>query len=139
MLPRMQLSLELCKMYRTKIAASRNKQMLLEQMDMDTIKDALCGTGGNSKSLSTVAMETIRSSIRNRPKPQDTFYSLDAFIEEELLLARENERMENETNRSNRFMAPARNHRTSIAKLKVSSSMDDIRGKSVKKVVIKKR
>ena len=46
MLPRMCLSHYICNMFALKVAAARHKELLLQTMDLEAIKQALRGGGG---------------------------------------------------------------------------------------------
>lgn len=92
MLPRMKLTRFVYGNYRLKVSAARNKESLLERMSIDDIKNALCGTSVRDTSLSESTMQTIRYSIKSRPRTIQFDGSLDELVEQEVYKHRERER-----------------------------------------------
>jgi hypothetical protein len=85
MLPRLQLSVTVCNNFYIKIAAARQKENLLERMDVDQFRTALLG-GTNSKSgaLSQSDMDLIAMSLEFGEERHKYKYSLEDLVEEEL-------------------------------------------------------
>lgn len=91
LLSRLQLSQFVVGNYRLKIAAARHKESLLELMDMEKVKHALCGTGEKNIGLPTHDLESIQNSLRNRKPPAPDENTLDKLVEAEV--ARERVRL----------------------------------------------
>jgi hypothetical protein len=67
-----------------KVLASRHKESLLEQMDMETIKVALIGEATH-ETLSSTDMEVIRASIQKEKPQVSTSLSLDEMVDLETI------------------------------------------------------
>lgn len=89
MLPRMCLSVYICSMFALKIAASRHKELLMQTMDLDAIREALRGGGGKLAELSDVGMDMIRFSLANKKPNYSDPLALDKLVEAEVKRMRE--------------------------------------------------
>lgn len=85
MLPRLQLSTTVCNNFYLKIAAARQKENLLERMDLEQFRTALMGGGSNkSGALSQSDMDMIAMSLEFGEGRSKHVYSLEDLVEDEL-------------------------------------------------------
>jgi hypothetical protein len=93
LLPRVALSLFVCRNFKLKLAAARHKETLLERMDMDAIKRALSGGDAKVSELSEVSMEIIRSTLAAKKTGGDDVFTLDKLIAIEMAKAKEKKKL----------------------------------------------
>ena len=84
LMSRMELSDYVFDNIKIKVLASRHKESLLEQMDMETIKIALIGEATH-EALSSTDMEVIRASIQKDKPLLSTSLSLDEMVDLETI------------------------------------------------------
>jgi len=93
LLPRVQLSVFVCRNFKLKLAAARHKATLLERMDMEEIKRALSGGDAKVSELSDVSMEIIRSTLAVKKVGGSGAFTLDKLIATEMAKAREKKKL----------------------------------------------
>jgi len=92
LLPRVQLSVFVCRNFKLKLSAARHKETLLERMDMDEIKRALSGGDAKVSELSDVSMEIIRSTLAGKKAGGPNVFTLDKLIATEMAKAKAKEK-----------------------------------------------